>query len=192
MNLLSLITKTRSFRRFDSTIEIEEKTLCELINLARLAPSARNAQPLKYLPVTKPADRDAIFPLLSWAGYLKDWDGPAAGEQPTAYIVVLKDRNIAENSYCDDGLAIQNIMLGATERGLGGCIIGAVAREKLHQHFALPKHLEILFVLALGKPAETVVLDEMTANDCRYWRDEHDIHHVPKRTLDEIILSITK
>lgn len=188
MNLLELITKTRSYRRFDERLRISPDMLRELVNLARLASSARNAQALKYLLITEKEDCDKVFPLLSWAGYLKDWMGPTEGERPAAYIIVLKDNNINQNIWCDDGLAIQNIMLGATEKGLGGCILGAVNRNKLREFFPLDDNLEILYALALGKPTETVQLDEMQDNDFKYWRDENSIHHVPKRSLDEIII----
>lgn len=188
MNLLELVTRTRSYRRFDQSVGISMETLRSLINLARLASSARNAQALKYLLINKPNDCAKVFPLLAWAGYLKDWGGPAEGEQPTAYIIVLKDTEINTNIHCDDGLAMQNILLGANELELGGCIIGAFSREKLRSIFAINEKLEILHIIALGKPAETVVLEEMCKHDTKYWRDEQGIHHVPKRNLNEIII----
>ena len=129
-----------------------------------------------------------VFPLLSWAGYLKNWPGPGAGERPAAYIVMLNDRNISTNYYCDDGIAAQSILLGAVEDGYGGCIIAAVQRPKLKELLQLDEHLDIIQVLALGKPKETVVLEDIQDNDHHYWRDANQVHHVPKRKLDELIL----
>lgn len=190
MNLLELITRTRSYRRFDQRVPISLDTLKELINLARLASSARNAQALKYLPIHDTQACASVFPLLSWAGYLKDWGGPAEGEKPTAYIAVFKDKDINTNIHSDDGLAIQNILLGANEKGLGGCIIGAVNKGKFRELYHLPENLELLYILALGKPAETIVLEEMQEDETKYWRDDASVHHVPKRSLDEIIIKI--
>jgi nitroreductase len=114
-----------------------------------------------------------IFPLLAWAGYLKDWGGPPEGERPAAYIVVLGDARLSQSCETDAGIAAQTILLAATEAGLGGCVISSVKRELLSTLLGLPEHLKILFVMVLGKPKEKVVLESMPADgDVRYWRDE--------------------
>lgn len=164
------------------------ETLRELVELARFSPSAANLQPLKFLLVSSPETCARVFPALAWAGYLQDWDGPAEGERPSAYIVILGDTRIRAHIDCDHGIAAQSIMLGAVERGLGGCLIGSVDRERLRQELDIPAHFEILLVLALGEPAEKVVLDDAEpGGDIRYWRDASGVHHVPKRPLDELI-----
>ena len=126
-----LILKNRSYRRFDASVRTEEEQLLNWIDLARLSGSARNTQPLKYAIAVKPDVCSDIFPLIGWAGYLKDWNGPVESERPTAYIAVLKDTSISENHYCDDGIAMQSILLGATEAGFGGCMLGSINRIKL-------------------------------------------------------------
>ena len=131
-----------------------------------------------------------IFPCLAWAGYLKDWNGPADGEKPTAYIVILHDTTIRKKISADHGIAVQSMLLGAVEHGLGGCIIGALNQEKLRQALKIPSQYEIHLVLALGKAKETVVIETMKNNDIKYWRDKKDVHHVPKRKLDDIILAL--
>ena len=124
-----------------------------------------------------------------WAGYLSDWSGPAEGERPAAYIVILGDTELRKTFGCDHGIAAQSIMLGATERGLGGCMIGSIDRDALRQVLDIPERYEILLILALGKPAETVVLEDVgPGGDIKYYRDEEDVHHVPKRTLGELII----
>jgi len=184
-----LVIKNRSYRRFHQEVPIERETLKELVDLARLSASAANRQPLKYLLFCQPEKNQLIFPCLSWAGYLKDWPGPAEGEKPSAYIIVLGDTRIHPSFSCDHGIAAQSIMLGATERGLGGCIMSAVDRVKLRQALNIPRHYEILLVLALGKPREKVVLETVGADgDIKFWRDKDDVHHVPKRALDDIIV----
>ena len=126
----------------------------------------------------------------AWAGYLKDWDGPAEGERPAAYIVILGDKDISPSFGCDHGIAAQSILLGATERGLGGCMIGSVKKQGLREALEIPPGYEILLVIALGKPKETVVIEAVGPDgDIKYWRDDEDVHHVPKRALDDMILS---
>ena len=188
MNLHDLIEKTRTHRRFDEQHDITADTLASLVNLARLSASGANRQPLKYILVTDPAQRNALFPCLAWAGYLTTWEGPGIGERPTAYIIILGDKEISESFGVDHDIASQSIMLGATEAGLGGCIIASIKRERVRAAFNIPEQYEILLVLALGKPAEEVVIETMRNNDVKYWRDNNSVHHVPKRTLDEIIL----
>ncbi|UCE82151.1 MAG: nitroreductase family protein [Deltaproteobacteria bacterium] len=184
-----LIKKTRSYRRFHQEVEIELETLRELVDLARLSAAAGNLQPLKYMLSNDPESNGKIFQHLAWAGYLKDWPGPSEGERPAAYVIVLGDTGIAKSFGCDHGIACQNMLLGAVEKGLGGCIIGSINREKLRRDLEIPEHLEILLVVALGKPKETVVLETVSGDgDIKYWRDSDGIHHVPKRKLEDIIV----
>jgi len=184
-----LVLRNRSYRRFYEEVAISLETLKELVGLARLSASAGNMQPLKYVLSCEPQTNALIFPHLRWAGYLKDWPGPAEGERPAAYIVVLGDTEIRESFGCDHGIAVQSIMLGATERGLGGCIIASIDRDGLRRTLDIPEQHEILLVLALGQPKETVVLEEVGPDgDIRYYRDAEGVHHVPKRSLDELIL----
>ncbi len=184
-----LIEKTRSYRRFHQDHSIELETLKELVDLARLSAAAGNLQPLKYMLFNDPENNAKIFKHLAWAGYLRDWPGPSEGEQPSAYIIVLGDTRICKSFGCDHGIACQNIMLGAVEKGLGGCMIGSVNRERLRKKLNILDHFEILLVVALGKPKETVVLETVGSDgDIKYWRDSEGVHHVPKRSLEDIIV----
>ncbi|MGD8398206.1 MAG: nitroreductase family protein [Anaerolineae bacterium] len=186
--LEELVRRNRSYRRY-RPVEIERETLRALVNLARLSASGANRQPLKYILSCDPATNGAIFPHLRWAGYLKDWAGPEEGERPSGYIVVLGDTEVSASFGVDHGIAAQSILLGATERGLGGCIIASVQRDALRQALEIPERYEILLVLALGRPGEQVRIEEVGAGgDIRYWRDTEGVHHVPKRRLDEIIV----
>jgi nitroreductase len=185
-----LIKSNRSCRRFLQKETVPVDTLRWLVNLARMSASAANLQPLKYILSNEPHKNVMIFPCLKWAAYLKDWPGPAEGERPSAYIILLGDGNIAKNFGPDLGIAAQSLLLGTRERGLAGCMIGSIDKDRLQELFQLPKHLEILLIIALGKPKETVVLEDMQPGDgIEYWRDEHGVHHVPKRRLEDIILS---
>jgi nitroreductase len=189
MTLNDLVRRCRSYRRFNERQAVSLKTLRELVNLARLSASAMNRQPLRYGLSTDPDTNALIFPHLAWAGYLDDWPGPAEGERPSAYIVVAAGRDSGRWTECDLGIACQSILLGAVERGLGGCIIASVDRDGLAAMIGLPDTMEILVVIAIGEPAEDVVIDTVgEAGGIRYWRDEEGRHHVPKRSLDDILL----
>ncbi len=187
--LKDLILKNRSYRRFDQSALLPMKLLREMVEAARLSASARNMQPLRYLLFNNAADCEKIFPTLAWAGYMKDWPGPGEGERPSAYIVQLGDLDLSRDWWCDDGIAAQSMLLTAVEQGFGGCIIGSVQRERLRDILEIPEQYKIIQVLALGKPAEEVVIDEVMKGDIKYWRDENDVHHVPKRSLDELVVN---
>ncbi|MCP4662966.1 MAG: nitroreductase family protein [bacterium] len=189
MSIRALVTRNRSYRRFFQEVAIARETLVELVDLGRLSASGQNLQPLKYFPSCDPETNAVIFPHLAWAAYLKDWPGPPEGERPSAYILVLGDKTISSSFGCDHGIAAQSILLGATEKGLGGCIVGSIRRHELRADLNLPAQYEILIAIALGKPEETVVIETVGPDgNIRYWRDESGTHHVPKRPLDEVIV----
>ena len=185
-----LLVKNCSFRRFKETYNISESTLKYLVGLTRYAPSALNAQPLKYIICNKKDKCAELFKLLNWAGYHTDWEGPAEGERPSAYIIMLKDSSIADDIYCDDGIALQTILLGASEKKLGGCIIADFPKTKLQDILALPMHLKPLYVIALGKPEEEVIIDDLANNDVKYWRDNEGKLHIPKRSKEDLIFYV--
>jgi nitroreductase len=187
--LRDLVLRNRSYRRFHEEVDISLETLRELIDLARNSASAMNAQPLRYILSCEPRRNSLIFPHLVWATYLKGWPGPAEGERPSAYIVILGDTEVGRFWDYDAGIAAQSILLGAAEKGLGGCMIANVQKEGLRKALEIPSRYEILLVLALGKPREKVVIETVgPSGDTRYWRDDEGVHHVPKRPLDEIII----
>jgi nitroreductase len=184
-----IIRQNRSYRRFDESFDVSTDKLRQMINFARLSPSAANLQPLRYVVSSTPDKNEKIFPCLAWAGYLKDWPGPAKGERPSAYIIMLGDTRVAKNFGCDSGIACQSILLGAVQMGLGGCIIGSVDRDRLRKALKIPEEYDIVYVIALGKPAEKVVIEKVGEDgDIRYYRDSNGLHHVPKRSLDDIII----
>ena len=185
-----LVLKNRSYRRFYEDDAIERDTLEEWVNLARLSPSAANLQPLRFFISHQSDTNDVIFPKLSWAGYLKEWPGPLNGERPAAYIIILADKNSPKPAEYDAGIAAQSILLGAVELGYGGCIVGSVKKDELSTALSIPQNLKIMLVLALGKPREKVVTEDMKDDeDIQYWRDESNIHHVPKRKLSDLIIN---
>ena len=191
--MIDLIERTRSFRRFEQDKAIDLNLLKELVNLARLGGSARNCQPWQYAIFTQSVQCEKTFPYLGWAGDLADWKGPEPGERPSAYILCFLNRNWLKGSdkeaQFDLGIATQNLLLGAMEEGIGGCRIGAFS-PKLADIFKLEQHQELSLVVALGYPAEQVVIETCSEGDIKYWRDENELHHVPKRELSEILTAV--
>ena len=190
--LRSLVGSEMCIRdRFHEDTPVNPKALRELVDMARLTPSGANLQPLKYVISTDKGLNERIFPTLAWAGYLSDWDGPAPGERPGGYIIILGDRGIAPSFGCDHGIAAQTICLGAAEMGLGACMIGSVKRDELLDMLELPgSQYEVLLVIALGKPRERIELEIVAdPGKIEYYRDDNDVHHVPKRRLEDVLLA---
>ena len=191
MDFEELIIRNRSYRRFKQVSRADRETLRHLVDIARRTPSGGNRQPLKYVLVDEAAACARLFSHLKWAGALKGWGGPAEGERPTAYVIVLGDTEVAKDPGCDHGIACQSMLLAAAERGLGGCMLGAIDRDAIAKDFAIPERYTILLVVALGVPSETCVLeDAKSGGDVTYYRDAASVHHVPKRPLAEIILDL--
>ena len=188
--LYDLLIKNRSYRRFDESFEVSSDLLCELVELARITPSSVNWQPLRFALINDRELNAAIFDNLAWAGLLKGWKGPEAGERPSAYVVILTDTTVAKNMKTDVGIVAQTIMLGAVEKGLGGCMIGSVNRENVYDILKIDRErYTIDLVLALGKPAETVKIVDLPDDGCtNYFRDENGVHYVPKRSVDDLIV----
>ncbi len=189
--LRNLLVQDRTFRRFDASRKIDDTTLQQLVELTRYCASGRNLQPLKYRLVSDEHELDLLFPTLKWAGYYSDWDGPEPAERPTAYLVQCLDTRYGENCLCDDGLQLQAITLGATALGLRCCIIKSFNLKEVSQRLQLLESMKPRYVVAIGYPAEEVVLEDMDGSEdasFKYYRDDQSRHHVPKRPLEELII----
>lgn len=188
--LYDLILKNRSYRSFDEGRRISREELLNFVDHARLSASSRNKQPLAYRLACTPEECDATLNLTSWAGLLKEVKLPPKGRAPTAYIIICCDTTIAptpELFMRDVGIAAQTILLAATERGLGGCMIGSFKSEKLKEALAIPGQYIPMLTLALGKPDERVMLTSAEGGSVDYYR-EGEVHCVPKRRLGDIII----
>lgn len=182
-----LVRSARSIRNFDPASAVSDETLLELIDNCRYVPSTANKQPLKFARACTKERCEVIFPLLHWAGYLED-KPPYDGLVPTAYIIICADENIMKDPFVDEGICAQTIVLGAKEKGLGACMLGAFDKQAMASALDLPGHILPLLVIALGAPAETVEITDMKDGDVRYFRPERFVNVVPKRPLDEILL----
>lgn len=187
--LKELVKKSRSTRRFVEKEPLSREFLTSLVELARFVPSAGNLQKLRYRLVFDPEEVSDVFAVLGWAAYLKDWRGPAEGERPPAYIVICGPLQENSHLFCDLGIAAQTMALGAREAGYGTCMLANFNQKSLQASLHIPEDLQPLLVIALGRPAEEIRLEDMGKNDyVHYWRDEKGVHHVPKRLLADLIL----
>jgi len=186
---VDLVLKNRSYRRFYEDAPVSAETLKELVELARISPFGGNRQTLKFY--LSAGEKNAeIFECLGWAGHLEGWAGPEPGERPAAYVVIINDNDLGGGAEVNAGIAAEAILLGAVEKGLGGCMFGSVERKKLARSLRLAENLEILLVVAIGKPKEVIVIEEVGDDgDIKYWRDAERVHHVPKRKLADILLN---
>lgn len=183
-----LVIKNRSYRKFDETKRISSEILRELVDIGHLVPSGGNLQPLRFITVSSEEKCAEVFPTLRWAAYLKEWGGPAVGERPTAYIMILAPSG--QNRGVEEGISGQTILLAAAEKGIGGCFIGSIVRPELAKVIPVPEGYDVKYVLALGYPSEEVVLEEISlGDDIKYYRDENEVHHVPKIKTEDLIVS---
>lgn len=193
LSIDSLIKQTRTYRRFDESVAIDRLQIVRWLDIVRQTPSARNAQPLKYIIITDTELCHEITAKQHWASMLTEWDGPSVGERPRAYLLQILDTDIAPAARFDEGIQLQALGLLATEAGYGTCIFGGHGKAELSRRLGLPTHLSINAIIAIGKPQEEVVLEEARSpEDVRYWRDKEGRHHVPKRPLSELIIEPNK
>lgn len=190
MDFATLVTTARSCRRFVAAQPVSLKTLVALVDCARVVPCGANRQSLRYIVCNEPSRNAAVFAGLRWAAYLADWEGPAESERPAAYVAILAPRDGGAGVRVDLGIAAQTIMLGVAAQGLGCCMVGAFDRDVVEVALEVPQEYEVQLVLALGAPAERRVLEPLGEDgSIRYWRDAEGVHHVPKRSLDDVLLA---
>ncbi len=185
MSVKEIIKKSRSYRRFDeSSMDIDK--LYDMVSVVRNTPSAGNLQNLRYILSTDKDKNSEIFTTLKWAGYLKDWESPCEGERPSGYIVIVTEKISSPNTWFDVGIASQSIILNLVENGYSGTIFLAIDKERLKS--LLKTDLEIITVIAVGKPIENVEIVDCKEGDIKYYRDDKGNHFVPKRSLEELII----
>ena len=187
-----LVKKNRSYRGYDENRRISREELLELVDHARFAPSSVNRQPFKYRLAYTQEDLDKIQPLTGWARALPQMKLPHPGKCPTAFIVICQDTewDADLNRYIRDvGIVAQTMLLAAVEKDLGGIMIGNFSPEKLSKALELPENIVPMLIVAFGKPDEQIVLTEVEEGESiQYYRDEQDVHYVPKRKLEDIVL----
>ncbi len=189
MDFLKLVEEARSCRRFVEDKPLSVDDLDYLLDCARLAPCGRNAQELRFITVNQSETLDSLFGLTRWAGALKDWKGPQKGERPTAFIAVLMPERGGDILCFDVGIACQTIQLSATSRGWGACMIYSFERGAAHSLLKVDINYKIALLVGLGVALEKRVAEPMPEDGSfNYWRDANQVHHVPKRSLKELVI----
>ncbi len=186
METMDAIKTRRTIRRFQQK-PIPFEILKELVDAARLAPSGGNLQPWEFLVIDDKNLLEPVFSTLAWAAYLGPEGKPKEGEKPVAYIIVLHNKKMKSfTPEADFGAAIENILLAAVDKGIGSCWLGSVQKVKLAKILNIPDDYSIEYVVALGYPAEQAISESETGS-LKYWRDNQGVHHVPKRSLEDIL-----
>jgi len=186
MNVFDLIMSRRTIRQFKPE-SIPRALLTDMMNAARMAPSAANRQPLEFIAVDDPEIRNRIFPCVKWAAYIAPEGDPKPGQEPTAYVVNLVDTEVRTSGFeWDLGASIENMILTALERGVGSCWMLSIDRDEIREILNIPRRFKIDSVLALGYPAEESVAEKMNGDSVIYWKDDQGVMHVPKRDLEKI------
>ena len=184
--------EARSVRVFDRSRRVGRENLEYFVDCARMCPTAANLQPLKYYIVDDEKTADELFRLTKWAGYLKDVKLPPEGREPTDFIVMCHDTNVSkitDFSSMDVGICAQTINLAARERGFALCMIGSFDKTETVKLLGLPENLTPVLVLAIGTPAEDPIICSVPSDgSIKYFRNDKDMHFVPKRSLKEVIV----
>ena len=189
---IDLVKANRSYRGYDESRKVTRDELLSLVELARISPSSLNAQPLKYYIAYEKEKVEIIQARTKWAAGLPKLNLPYEGKRPTAFIVICQDLNIVpaiEKYQKDVGIVAQTMLLGATELGLGGCMIGNFSQDEMKKAIGVSENLQPVLVIGIGKPMENIVITEVSENESmKYYRDENDTHYVPKRKLQDIVV----
>ncbi len=190
MEFKGLVAKARTYRRYHQDKPVPMELLMEIIDTTRLTPSASNAQPLRYALSASQEMNARLFPLVRWAPAIDNWDGPAEGQRPVAYIVIAADTKSPVPPQMDAGIAALAIQLGLAEKGIGCCIFNHFEADAVHAAIGFRSYLAVQLVIAVGYPAETIIIEELNkGKPYQYHRDEQGQHYVPKRLLKDIVMA---
>ena len=190
MKINDLFRENRSYRRFLENERVSPDLIIDWVNNARLAACSRNIQAQRYRIITDKDTCAKVFPQLTWAAALKDWSGPKEGERPAAYVLIGRDSRLPGLADLDTGIAAEALRISAIAAGYGSCLLASINKRAIIEQCDLPDWYQLDLVLALGNPAETVIIDELAQgqNDLDYYRDDMDNHHVPKRNLEDLLI----
>jgi nitroreductase len=157
MNLLEIIKKRRSIRRFTSK-EVEKEKIEALLEAGMYAPSAVNKQPWHFIVID---DHAVMKRIMEAHPHSKMFETANIG------VLVCGDFQLQHGPgywIADCAAATENILLAATALGLGSCWVGIYPREDrmkvMKEIFVLPEHVEGFALIALGYPAEEKKMPE--------------------------------
>ena len=175
MSFLDLVNKRYSVRNYKTTPVPQEKVV-RCIEAARLAPSACNSQPWKFII----ADNTELVNELAKAAFegLLDFNH-FAFKAPVLVLIVCERENLSAKfgsivkkknfSLMDIGIAAEHFCLQAAEEGLGTCIIGWFNEKKVKKMLSIPKLKRVELIITVGFSAD------------------EEIPHKHRKSIDEIL-----
>ena len=188
-NFKELVKGNRTYRRYDVSKSISKEEMLDLIEVARYTASGVNKQAIRFAISCDKDMNDKIFESVKWAGYLKDWQGPVESERPTGYVIFVEDTKYGRAMPEDIGITAQTIALYARTKGLGVCMFKSHNEKEIRNHLGLDDNYKISLVMSVGYPVEEVVVDDIKAgDDIKYYRDENQVHHVPKIVFEDLLI----
>lgn len=161
MNFLDLAKKRQSVRSYDPNHPVEIDKLNYILECARLAPSACNAQPWTFVVVDQPDIREKTTEAIADKTLGMNH---FAKNAPIHIIVVEQSANLTSTiggkikgkhfPHIDIGIAVEHITLAAAEQGLGTCIIGWFNEKKMRKALSIPDSLRPILAITLGYSTE--------------------------------------
>lgn len=154
MEFAEVVAKRRSVRHFNTRREVTDADVRALLEAAVTAPTAGNIQPWRFVVVRSPEARERLAAAMG-----QKW----ATAAPVTVVVCVDPRPCAarygergERLYAiqDTSAAVQTILLGAVDRGLASCWIGAFDDEAVRESLGVPKPITPVAVLPIGYSAE--------------------------------------
>ncbi len=183
MELQNALRNRRTIRRYRQ-LPVAGRDLDAMLEAAQAAGSGGNTQPLRYVVVTTPARVEEVFARCRFGALVQPRRSPKWGiDAPAAFIAVTVEKaEPTPTDYAVCGGAIMAMQFAAFGLGLGCCWIGAFEKDKVREILSLGAKEEVLFLVAVGHPAEQPVLEWVDADgDIKYYLDGEDTLHVPKR-----------
>ena len=184
VSLISLLAKNRSTRGFDTTFKVRKDQLVALVEAARLAPSARNQQVLRFRLVTA-EEAQFVLPHIGLGGALPELHLPLPNTEPNAFVVICTTK---EGRYVDMdlGIAAQTMLLRAVEMGLNGVCIAAFNPEAISANLKLPYPPQL--ILAIGRSAERIEVVDIAENESTTYFRKENTHFVPKLRTEDLTI----
>lgn len=183
----SLVKKNRSYRGYDKNFVVKRGMLERIVAVTAKAPSAKNKQVLRYRLLTKGEEADFVLQHIKLGGMLPELHLPYAGTEPEAFIIVCSIVPEDKLVDIDLGIAMQTMLLKATDMGLNGIIIGAYNKAKITERFNLP--YEPLAIVAIGKAGEKIELVDANVGDNLAYYRKDGVHYVPKIKAEQLIIN---
>ena len=186
-SLDTLLRKNRSHRGYDTSYVVSMRQLRTIVSVNDKIPSSKNWQVLRFRLLDAASGGEDFCRLLRLGALLPELHLPLPGTEPQAFIIVCSTVPVNRSVDIDLGIALQSMALKAVEIGLNALIVRAFNPQEIKQVLGLG--LEPIAVLAVGKGAENIVLDEVPAgSDLSYYRSEDGVHHVPKIKVEDLII----